>query len=220
MQFSGKIGQIVGWRPTICGWCTPFAKSWIRQCFRLFRDEVHKDDTDKVRQLTEGNEFVCSVYVVDWGGGRGGRREYISIGGHLVHSSYLATVVYRGPATVPSAVDHRRQVRSLAVRSISGDNCPGQGFKSRVDPSLVRFVAYARGPRRFISGATPANLLVAMPISPTYFFKQHWGSNPSFTSMWQTGAPTNCIEKYSHRHKTVTVTLSHPSTDLSDKGSV
>ena len=31
MQFPGKIGQIIGWRP-LGGWCTPSGRSWIRQC--------------------------------------------------------------------------------------------------------------------------------------------------------------------------------------------
>ena len=34
MQFSGKIGQIIGWRPPHRSWRPPLSgKSWIRRCY-------------------------------------------------------------------------------------------------------------------------------------------------------------------------------------------
>ena len=33
MQFSGKIGQIIGWRPPTGVGTPPSGKSWIRRCY-------------------------------------------------------------------------------------------------------------------------------------------------------------------------------------------
>ena len=62
MQFSKKIGQIIGWRPPFGVGAPPSGKSWIRHCL------CHAYITDRVRSTMVRYCFHRCLSVHTWGG--------------------------------------------------------------------------------------------------------------------------------------------------------
>ena len=103
-----------------------------------YEDEVHEDDTDKIKQLTKGNALVPSENDFDWG------------------TEVSPPVVSLWQSPLKENWKTFRLLVALSTAALS--------YQARINASLVHF---GMPPSWFTSGATPADLLVAMPPLPS-----------------------------------------------------